>query len=222
MFSGAIPIQPCEDGSYFIDRNPDLFPLILDYIRGEELETEDLTSKELKLLLKEAQFYHCIELEQLLSQSKVVSSSNYVWTNGANATITDSGKRATATSSSCYVYVNEPIKTTKKQVIKLAIDTKTNAWIHIALGSQKSFPQLGYYYSSQNGVFGFMYHVNQGSVNGKTGFPAKGVATIELVIEKKQVTFSVDGVKQEGIWPLNEDVYLVVDPYHVGSTVLIS
>jgi len=196
--------------------------MILDYIRGEEIETEELTSKESKLLLKEAQFYHCIELEQLLSQSKFVSNSNYVWTNGANANITESGKRATATSSSCYVYVNEPIKTNKKQAIKIAIDTKTNAWVHIALGSQKSFPQLGYYYSSQNGVFGFMYHVNQGSVNGKTGFPAKGVATIELFIERKQVTFTVDGVKQEGSWPLNEEVYLVVDPYHVGSTVLLS
>jgi hypothetical protein len=222
MFSGAIPIQPCQDGSYFIDRNPDFFPLILDYIRGEEIDTEDFTSKELKLLSKEANFYHCIEFVQLLNQSKgVTSSSNLTWTNGAHATITEGGKRATATGSACYVFVNEPIKTSKKQSIKISIDTKTNAWVHIAFGKQKSFPQLGYYHSSQNNLFQFMYHVNQGSVNGKTGFPAKGVATIELFIDKNQLTFTVDGVKQEGSWVLEEESFLVCDPYHTGSTVLL-
>jgi len=221
MFSGAIAFQPCDDGSYFIDRNPEFFPLILDYVRGEELDSEDLSSKEIKQILKEAQFYHCIELEQLLTQTKFISHSNLVWTNGANANITDNGKRATATTSACFVYVNEPFKTSKKQSIKISVDTKNNSWVHIALGTQKSFPQLGYYYSSQNSVFSFMYHVNQGNVNGKTGFPTKTVAAIELFIEKKQVTFTVDGVKQEGSWPLTEEVYLVVDPYHQGSTVLL-
>jgi len=66
-----------------------------------------------------------------------------------------------------------------------------------------------------------MYHVNQGNVNGKTGFPSKSVATIELVIENKSVTFSVDGVKQAGTFPLPEEVYLVCDPYHTGSTILL-
>jgi len=220
MFSGAIPIQPCEDGSYFIDRNPALFPLVLDFIRGEEVDTDDMSSRELKLLLKEAQFYHCIELEQLLTHTKYASTS-LVWTNGANATITENRKRATASGSACYVFVDESIKTNRKQVIKLSIDTKSNAWIHIALGNQKNFPSLGYYYSSQQNAFSFMYHVNQGNVNGKTGFPSKSVATIELYIERKIVTFSVDGVKQEGNWPLPEEVYLVVDPYHSGSTVLL-
>jgi len=195
-----------------------LFPIILDFIRGEEIDTVDMKSKEVKQLLKEAQFYHCIELEQILTLSK---SLNLVWTNGAGASITENGKRATATTSACYVYVNEPLKTTGKQTIKISVDTKSNSWVHIGLGSQKSYPQLGYYYSSQNNLFGFMYHVNQGNVNGKTGFPAKGVATIELVIENKSVTFSVDGVKQNGVWPLPEEVYLVVDPYHTGSTVLL-
>jgi len=222
MFSGAIPIQPCEDGSYFIDRNPEFFPLILDYIRGEELDTDELSSKELKQIVKEAQFYHCIELEQLLTQSKFISNSHLVWTNGANAAITENGKRATASGSACYVYVNEPIKTSKKQTIKISIDTKSNAWVHIGLGNQKSFPQLGHYYASQNNAFAFMYHANQGSVNGKTGFATKGVAVVELFIDKREVSFSVDGAKQEGSWVLNEEVYLVCDPYHVGSTVLLA
>jgi len=218
MFSGIFPIKPCEDGSYFIDRNPTMFPFILDFIRGEEIETADMGNKDAKQLLKEAQFYHCIELEQFLTLSKKI---NLVWTNGAGANITENGKRATATASACYVFVNELIKTSGKTTIKISVDTKSNSWVHIALGTQKSFPQLGYYYSSQNNLFAFMYHVNQGNVNGKTGFPAKSVATIELVIENKNVTFSVDGVKQIGNWPLPEEVYLVVDPYHSGSTVLL-
>jgi hypothetical protein len=218
MFSGIFPIKACEDGSYFIDRNPTLFPIVLDFIRGEEIETNDMSPKEVKQLLKEAQFYHLIELEQLLTRTR---SLNLVWTNGSGATITENGKRATASASACYVYVNEPIKTTTKQTIKISVDTKTNSWVHIALGTAKSFPSLGYYYSSQNNLFAFMYHVNQGNVNGKTGFPCKSVATIELVIEHKAVTFSVDGVKQEQSFPLPEEVFLVVDPYHTGSTVLL-
>jgi hypothetical protein len=221
MFSGAIPISPCEDGSYFIDRNPVFFPLVLDFIRGEEIDTEDMTSKELKLLLKDAQFYHCIELEQILGTSKYASVSNLVWTNGANATLTENRKRATASGSACFVYVDEALKTNRKQVIKLSVDTKTNAWVHIGLAIQKSFPSLGYYYSSQQSKFPFMYHVNQGNVNGNTGFPCKSVATIELFIDRKAVTFTVDGVKQEGSWTLPDEVYLVVDPYHSGFTVLL-
>jgi len=222
MFSGIFPIQPCEDGSYFIDRNPTLFPLILDFIRGEELETEDMNPRELKMLLKEAQFYHLIELETRLSVNTVVGkTSNLTWTNGANATITENGKRATASGSSCYVFVDQAISTTKKQTIKISVDTKTNSWVHICLGSQKSLPSLGYYYSSQQSLMAFMYHVNQGNVNGKTGYPSKSVATIELFIEAKSVTFSVDGVKQPDSWVLPESVFLVVDPYHTGSTVLL-
>jgi len=131
-------------------------------------------------------------------------------------------KRATASGSACYVYVNEPIKTSKKQTIRISIDTKSNAWVHIGLGNQKSFPQLGHYYASQNNAFAFMYHACQGSVNGKTGFATKGVAVVELFIDKREVSFSVDGAKQEGSWVLNEEVYLVCDPYHVGSTVLLA
>jgi len=33
MFSGHFDMEPDEDGCYFIDRNPDFFPIILDYLR---------------------------------------------------------------------------------------------------------------------------------------------------------------------------------------------
>jgi len=218
MFSGIFPIEPCPDGTFFIDRNPTLFPMILDFIRGEDIDTEELSAKEQKQLLKEAQYYHVIELEQVMTKTKV---SNYAWTNGAGATITENGKRATAQSSSCFVYVNEPIKTIKKQSIKLSVDTKSNAWIHICLSSQKSFPSLGNCYPSQQGKIPFMYHVNYGQINNVSGFPQKSVATVELIIENKAVTVSVDGAKQTGSWNIPEEVYLLVDPYHTGTTVLL-
>lgn len=34
MFSGEYDIKPQEDGSYFLDRNPKVFALVLDYLRN--------------------------------------------------------------------------------------------------------------------------------------------------------------------------------------------
>jgi len=42
---------------------------------------------------------------------------------------------------------------------------------------------------------------------------------VNLVIERNEVTFSVDGAPQPGKWPLPEEVYLVCDPYHNQSWV---
>jgi len=221
MFSGKYSTKPnTDEGTYFIDRNPLMFQLILDYLRGEDIYVREISAKDKKQLLRDAQYYQIHDMEEQLTSV----STNFVWTNGQNADLTENGKRATSNSfNGSYVYVNDPISTSKKQTINVTVDTKNNAWCHVALGIQKSFPSLGNYYASQQGKFPFMYFVSQGQVNGNSGgFPSKGTARVTLYIEENMVTFAVDDVKQTGSWPLPEEVFLLCDPYHTGSTVLLS
>lgn len=47
-----------DDGAYFIDRNPKIFPYILDYLRdGEITEMEEINNVLVRKILKEAQFF---------------------------------------------------------------------------------------------------------------------------------------------------------------------
>jgi hypothetical protein len=219
MFSGKYSTKPNSDGTYFIDRNPTIFQLILDYLRGEEIYIREMNPKDKKQLLRDAQYFQIHDLEENMTSV----STNFVWTNGQNADLTENGKRATSNSyNGCFVYVNDPIITSKRQTINVTCDSKSNAWIHVALGTQKSFPSLGNYYASQQGKFPFMYFLSQGQVNGATGFPTKSQGKVTLYIEDNHVTFAVDDVKQNGRWTLPEEVFLLCDPYHTGSTVLLS
>jgi hypothetical protein len=66
MFSGQFNLEPDEDGSYFIDRDPKHFATILNYLRtGMLILKEDQSSAELKEFRLEAEFY---QVEGLLKQ----------------------------------------------------------------------------------------------------------------------------------------------------------
>jgi len=201
------------EGTYFIDRNPASFSYILDYLRGNDIESFELSAKELKQLQTDIQYYGCKELMTIISESTAFN-----WKSGANASITDGGKVATATGHACYVYVDEPIQTSIKRTIKVTIDTKGNQWAHVALGKKKNFTSLGNGFHSQAGEVPFMYHVNHGQVNGAGGFPSGSKAVVQLIIENSKVKFSVDGKQQAGEWTLPETVYLLSDIYHQGSS----
>jgi hypothetical protein len=202
------------EGTYFIDRNPASFSYILDYLRGNDIESFELSAKELKQLQTDIQFYGCRELMSIISESTA-----FVWKSGANASITDGGKVATATGHACYVYVDEAIHTSNKRTINVSVDTKGNQWAHVALGKRRNFTSLGNGFNSQQGDVPFMYHVNHGQVNGAGGFPSGPKAAVQLNIENGKVKFLVDGKQQAGEWTLPETVYLLCDIYHQGSTV---
>ena len=58
MFSGHFKLEKDdEDGSYFIDRNPYYFEVILDFLRTKTIKLSKFSDEELEELIAEAQFY---------------------------------------------------------------------------------------------------------------------------------------------------------------------
>jgi len=80
MFSKQWNSKPAgEDGSYFIDKNPQVFHIILDYLRGEELDLE-LTPSEKRALLRDAQFYQLPDLVDILNKPlNPPKETNILW-----------------------------------------------------------------------------------------------------------------------------------------------
>lgn len=64
LLSGRIQTFKDEDGAIFIDRDPQLFRLILNYLRNRSLSLDDVNVKELK---HEAEFYGIAPLVRKLT-----------------------------------------------------------------------------------------------------------------------------------------------------------
>ncbi len=66
-----------EDGEYFIDRSPQFFPIILDYLRGEDVEerVSELNQMQRKMLHKELEFY-CIQFDQSSKRTVTTEQPN--------------------------------------------------------------------------------------------------------------------------------------------------
>jgi len=62
--------QPDEDGTYFVDRNPQFFDVILDYIRTGKIDLTDLNHKELTKLKEDLDYFQI----QLPSPIQTISS----------------------------------------------------------------------------------------------------------------------------------------------------
>jgi hypothetical protein len=67
MFSENFNTQPDEDGEYFIDRNPEHFHLILDYLRNptKEVNLNEMTKKELEDFYYEVDYYSIQSLKKI-------------------------------------------------------------------------------------------------------------------------------------------------------------
>jgi len=86
MFSGRFKLEKDEeDGSYFIDRNPLYFEVILDYLRTGVINFKKYNSEELAELKMEIEFYQILSLLNIFSQSITqfdpLKSTGYILSN---------------------------------------------------------------------------------------------------------------------------------------------
>jgi hypothetical protein len=84
MFEGRYEIHPdTADGSYFIDRNPAVFPIILDFLRdGQNINIKSLTTSQLEQLRYEATYYQLPDLLDLIN--KILNENSSINNNNNN------------------------------------------------------------------------------------------------------------------------------------------
>lgn len=71
MFSGQWDLRVEDDGCYFIDRDPLVFRYVLNFLRGQPIELDELTTSKKKLLLSDAEYYQLDGLIDLLRDEKI-------------------------------------------------------------------------------------------------------------------------------------------------------
>merc|ERR1712129_682083 len=79
MFNGLFSLKPCNDGSYFIDRNGKYFEYILEFLRTSKLNVpQDIIL--IDNLLSEAEYYQLKSMQkqlQLVKRSLLFCLSEY-------------------------------------------------------------------------------------------------------------------------------------------------
>ncbi len=78
LLSGRIASNMDESGAYFIDRDPTLFRLILNYLRTQQLHllVEDSDAQQISALIHEANFYGISPLSKQLSMCQSAGKSS--------------------------------------------------------------------------------------------------------------------------------------------------
>lgn len=81
MFSGNFDMEPDEDGCYFIDRNPDFFPVILDYLRKGSIHLEEIDESQMADFVDEVEYYQIDSLLNLMreSEEKEMKQATFYW-----------------------------------------------------------------------------------------------------------------------------------------------
>jgi len=70
MFSGEILVPQDKDGYFFFDRDPAMFPLILNFLRGTMPDVKRMSQREIKALISEAEYYSIDDLVKVLQIAK--------------------------------------------------------------------------------------------------------------------------------------------------------
>jgi len=76
VFSGRFRVDTEEDGTIFFDRDPELFHLVLNYLRNGTVDTTALTRQQDNRLHTEAAFYGLDGLQALTRRAQVQSSAS--------------------------------------------------------------------------------------------------------------------------------------------------
>jgi len=110
MFSGKVKVQPDKEGNYFIDRDPLVFSLILNFLRGILPDFKVLSKKELSSLRSESAYYELDDLQAMMDE--VFKRKTWSWLPESHCTLTNGGRTVTKTGGSqwdCIVFGSEEV-----------------------------------------------------------------------------------------------------------------
>jgi phosphotransferase system HPr-like phosphotransfer protein len=212
---------PGPDGSYFIDRSPTHFPLIMDYLRTGRLSTKGLKSWEIQDLEKELDYY-------LLQIAAPLKSTEWHWDlspsrKPAKASFSEDDLKMTKTSGggfwNCPVIGSSPVSEFTVKII-------SGLFIFIGFCSIDEFVQKGKHFDRvKNGCFFFCYDgdvfFNEGNCK-SYGSQLKINDNITAIKTGTSIRFFINGVDQgEAINNAEGDMYPLVELFEVGNSVMI-
>jgi len=195
MFSERWNTKPAEDGCYFIDKNPNVFHIILDYLRGEELDLE-ITPTEKKHLIRDAQFYQLEELAEMLE-----GTAEFVFTKSPNGDLSNNNKTFTknrgGTGWNCNTLGSRGCLSGIHQWLVTLENNCTNLMIGVAPASTNqsgtNYTTCGFYFYACNGTL-----YSQDNIRGKAYYNLpchvqSTKITVKLDMNAKTLTFAVNG-----------------------------
>jgi len=198
MFSGRFPVRAESDGSYFIDRDPQMFPYILNFLRGISPDIKTITKKELTALKHEAVYFQVDELMNwigvILAQTKNQFDKTVAPT---TVTITEDGKVATyhGGGSGWVTFNLTPSMTKDKRKISFQFQTIGSGGVFIGVGSDiqggmnvgcGSKPSWGYMST------GSVYIVGESTRN-ISGYVVGDTVSVEMT--DREICFYKNGTK---------------------------
>jgi hypothetical protein len=212
---------PGADGSYFIDRSPKHFELIMDYLRTGKLSTKELKSGEIEELEKELDYY-------LLQIAAPLKSTEWHWDlspsrKPANASFSDADLKIRKTGGgdgwNCPVIGSSPVS-------EFTVKLISGPDIMIGFCAIDEFVQNASHFDRvKNGCF---FQCCSGSVwfNGsRTKSYSSGLKVNDKITAIKtgtSIRFYINGVDQgEAINNAEGDMYPLVELYIVGESVKI-
>lgn len=211
------------DGSVFIDRDPTMFAMILNYLRTGKISLDGLPPFQLQLLKDEADFYQVGSLLNLLSSARAfcaqVNGGVELGNNNRKATLCPKGEKEG------YVSSLEPFSATRSEMnVKLVRgrDVLIGVASRGILEPNNHCDTCGWYLDCDNGTL-----YNQNHDNGRFfiagGIREGSVVTVRLD-RALNVSFAINGVEQgiayRALARYNPaSLYLVVGLYEGGASV---
>ena len=199
--------KPEDDGSFFIDRPSDQFHLILNYLRGIDVEQKlwKLNDSELKDFIDDVVYYEIAPIYEILPRKGLVllkskygiASSNYEDPNtfdsthcSSNLTVFGNGKRVKKTGEFGWDACVLGGKCTK---FSMKVNTPQN---HIMIGFAPRTVKLnglnhdscGYFVCAENGALFSACHKDA-----PYACKFKSGSIVECKLENGNISFSVDG-----------------------------
>ncbi|KAG5178520.1 hypothetical protein JKP88DRAFT_241890 [Tribonema minus] len=194
MLSGRWDLQACEDGSYFIDRDPCAFPHILNHLRGIEPDITLLTKAELAALRREAGFYGLTDLPDAITPLPAVFAP------GLNYTLSADQRKATKANLEGWGSSDTAIVLGPQLVAEVMLTVCISSGNSIMIGAASlDIGQTQAYVHVENGFYlstydGTLYA--QGGVSGKAyGARVEPGSTVSVLMDAVgNLSFIVNGV----------------------------
>lgn len=106
MLSGRWPLKPEDDGSFFIDRDPKAFSLVLQCLRGEKIDKHSISAEKMAAFCRDVDYYGlpaqvvdaCLVCDVTLAKPERFSSDEH----RASISLEDNGKLATVDPVQAY------------------------------------------------------------------------------------------------------------------------